>query len=140
MPSRVNAEEVYDRLLAPCCWNQTLDIHDSPVATSLRVEIAERLSRGEDGFAIEDDLAGRFGERIRAVPRGRDPRQTMAVSAMVAMGLSLLALWFMAWRWTQRRSAWADPLSDDNALARALRGEYDDQLDRELKRATERSG
>ncbi len=122
--------EVYGRLIAPCCWNQTLDIHDSPIASELRVEIAERLERGEPSLAIEDDMARRYGERIRAVPRARDPRQSMALGLVAAMTLALLSLLLLARRWTRRR--YEDPHADDARLAGELRAEYDARLDREL--------
>ncbi len=48
---------VEEHLLAPCCWNQTLDIHESPLATELRSEIRRRVDEGEAAQAIEDDLA-----------------------------------------------------------------------------------
>lgn len=72
------------RLIAPCCWNQTLDIHESEVATELRAEIHARLSRGEKATVIEDDLARRFGERIRAVPPGRDVRGDLSIGLGIA--------------------------------------------------------
>jgi cytochrome c-type biogenesis protein CcmH len=121
-----HADELYGRLIAPCCWNQTLDIHDSEIATQLRVEIAERLSRGELALAIEDDLAGRFGERIRAVPRAKDPRQSMALSVISALTLLLLGLFALAFRWTRARAIALEELSHDD--------EYDARLDQELSR------
>jgi len=87
------------RLFAPCCWNQTLDIHDSPLASELRNEISARLARGEPALAVEDDMAARFGERIRAVPRGRDPRMGIVAFIGMAMLLSAVGLVWLARRW-----------------------------------------
>jgi hypothetical protein len=70
----VEPREIYGRLLAPCCWSQTLDIHDSELATQLRVEIAEWLRHVRSGDRGRHGSA--FGERVRAVPRARDPRQS----------------------------------------------------------------
>jgi cytochrome c-type biogenesis protein CcmH len=87
------------RLFAPCCWNQTLDVHESDLAASLRREIRARLNAGEQQSAIEDDLAARYGERIRAVERGRDPGGAMPflvgfVALCAATGLvALLRRW-----------------------------------------------
>jgi cytochrome c-type biogenesis protein CcmH len=120
-----HADELYGRLIAPCCWNQTLDIHDSEIATQLRVEIAERLTRGEPALAIEDDLAARFGARIRAVPRAQDPRQSMALSVVSGLTLLLLGLFVLAFRWTRARAIALEELADD---------EYDARLDQELSR------
>ena len=66
-PALVKAEQdLEERLMAPCCWQQTLDVHASPLATELRAEIKQRLVRGESVETIETDLVGRYGERMRA--------------------------------------------------------------------------
>ena len=54
------------RLLAPCCWRETLDIHTSPTATELRHEIRNRLQAGESAIAIEKSLVDRYGPKLRA--------------------------------------------------------------------------
>jgi cytochrome c-type biogenesis protein CcmH len=88
------------RLLAPCCWNQTLDVHESDLASTLRHEIRARLHAGEAQSAIEDDLAARYGEKIRAVERGRDPGGAMPFLVgfgALFMGASLVTL-LRRWR------------------------------------------
>jgi len=124
------SDEVYGRLIAPCCWNQTLDIHDSELATQLRVEIVERLTHGEASVAIEDDLARRYGERIRAVPRARDPRRSMAVLVVSAMLLALIGLFALARRWARVPGSPEDLREDDARIP----SQYDANLDRELSR------
>src|SRR5262245_9645491 len=47
------AARLEGRLLAPCCWIQTLDVHGSEVAVGLRTEIRHRLRAGESAGAIE---------------------------------------------------------------------------------------
>ena len=125
----VSARALEGRLLAPCCWIQTLDVHESELATSLRAEIAQRLGRGESGEAIEDDLAARYGERIRAVPRGRDPRSTVPLVVGAAMLLSLVGLVMLVRRWTKRA---ADPTAaTDTAAPTGKHDEYDDRIEDE---------
>lgn len=118
------------RLIAPCCWNQTLDIHESEVATELRAEIHARLSAGERSAAIEDDLARRFGERIRAVPPGRDVRGDWSIGLGIAALLfgGLLVMMVRGWI---RRAPKEEPLPP------SPRTEEDARLDDEL-RAMER--
>ncbi len=77
------ATELEERLLAPCCWNQTLDIHASPLASSIRSEIRRRLEAGETVAQVEADLVARHGERIRAVPHA---------GFMRPVGMGLLAV------------------------------------------------
>ena len=59
-------------LLAPCCYVQTQEAHQSPLATRLRAEIQARLMRDENEMRIESDLVARNGRRVRAVPPGFD--------------------------------------------------------------------
>lgn len=117
------------RLLAPCCWNQTLEVHASPLADELRAEIRARLAAGETGAAIEDDLAARYGERIRALPRGEDPLRSLGPG--VALGLLVVGgvLLLVGRRW-RARSTEAAPTP-----TRSLPdGVTDARLDAELAR------
>lgn len=123
------ARALQGRLLAPCCWVQTLDVHESELATTLRAEIDQRLARGETGEVIEDDLAARYGERVRAVPRGKDPRMVVPLAVGLAMLATLLGLGFALWRWTRasREVPCATQLSTEKDA-------YDERLDEELAR------
>lgn len=118
------------RLFAPCCWTQTLYQHASPLASELREEIHDRLVSGESPDAIEADLAARHGERIRTVPRGRDPRSM----ATAILGLLVLAtafgLFWLLRRWSRRSTpAFVEP------PRRPVRSpdEYDARLDADLR-------
>jgi cytochrome c-type biogenesis protein CcmH len=121
------------RLFAPCCWNQTLDVHESDLAASLRREIRARLSAGEGQSAIEDDLAARYGERIRAVERGRDPGGAMPflvgfVALCAATGLvALLRRWRRAGN--AARSSEVTRASEPDVVG----GAEDIRLDAELR-------
>jgi len=127
----VSAAYVQGRLLAPCCWTQTLDIHESELATSLRAEVVTRVAAGEPAAAIEDDFAARYGERIRAIPRGRDPRiavafgsAAIALAALVGMGLALR-------RWVRREPA--SRTKDARPRPNDADDAYDVRLDEELR-------
>ncbi|MFM2421045.1 MAG: hypothetical protein RL385_5768 [Pseudomonadota bacterium] len=120
------------RLIAPCCWTQTLDVHDSELSTSLRVEIATRLSQGESGEAIEDDLAQRYGEKIRAVPAGADPRMDIVAGVGLLMLLSVGGLVLLGRRLVARSKL--DQAAPTEAGPVLPRDAYDAELDAELLR------
>lgn len=124
------ARELEGKLIAPCCWTQTLDIHDSPIADQLRAEISQRLHRGERAATIEDDLAARYGEKIRAVPRGEDPRQALPLLVGGAMGIAAIWLVWVGISWLRRSKApEAGPAPDGK--------QWDKQLDHELERMSD---
>jgi cytochrome c-type biogenesis protein CcmH len=126
------AHEVFGRLLAPCCWTQTLDVHESESATVLRREIADRLRSGEQALVIEDDMAARYGERIRAVPRSHDTRTYAAAGVYAGMTLMLLVLWAVARRWVQLARGGPEPMVSE--LSREQDEQYEALLNRELTR------
>jgi cytochrome c-type biogenesis protein CcmH len=118
------------RLLAPCCWDQTLDVHESPTVDGLRAEIRGRLLAGVAPEAIEADLVARYGERIRALQPG-DPLGSVALAVV---GLSLVAgagLLALMRRWASRRAVPAgSPAPDDTPAAGDA---WDERLDEELR-------
>ena len=124
------------RLLAPCCWNQTLDMHESDLASSLRREVRARLHAGELASTIEDDMIARYGERIRAVDKGHDPGGAMPfVVGLGALSIGALLV-VMLRRW--RRSA-ASSRSRDDVRETGSKGvqppddPYEARLDDELR-------
>lgn len=122
------AERLEGRLLAPCCWNQTLDTHGSEVAYSLRREIRTRLKAGASAEQIEADLVGRYGQRLRAVP-DRVPLDTAALIGWVGFGLTGFGLAALLLRWRRRRGA---PVGSE--AVGGSRDALDDRLDAELRR------
>lgn len=125
------AKRLEGRLLAPCCWDsskQTLDVHDSPVAHELKREIRRRLKAGETPDAIEADLVGRYGEKLRAVPEG-NPLKRLALLLALLVGGAGVGLGYMLVRW-KRRTGDNLPTPDPDAK----RDKWDDELDAELAR------
>lgn len=88
--------ELEDRLFSPCCWRQSLRDHESPIATQLRAEIRQRITAGEAPANIEADFVRRYGEGIRALPSGTDPRWMIGVVVGIGViaGVVLLVVIF----------------------------------------------
>jgi cytochrome c-type biogenesis protein CcmH len=91
--AQLDAEHALEeRVLAPCCWRQSLRDHESELASSLRAEISARLRAEESASAIEDDLVRRYGERIRALPAESDPRWILVAAFAAFAGMGLYAI------------------------------------------------
>lgn len=132
------------RLLAPCCWAQTLDIHESEISTQLRKEIRQRLMRGESQASIEQDMVARYGEKIRAVPEGKS-LTGMGVWLSVLFGVAGIGAAALVVRWVRKgpprnppgdggAGAGDSPRSTGDEPAKsAKRDEWDERLDDELR-------
>jgi len=134
------AERLEGRLLAPCCWAQTLDIHGSEIANSLRREIRARLKAGESGDAIEASIVARYGERIRAVP-DRVPLDKMGGLGWLGVASAAGLIGLTLWRWRRRGLSEGNDESEGKqrpAKAATSPAEAsDERLDSELKRLDE---
>jgi cytochrome c-type biogenesis protein CcmH len=124
------AKQLEGRLLAPCCYLQTLDIHESDSARDLRDEIVARVAAGESADAIEDSFVERYGERVRAVPKGSTARGGITLVLGTLAVLSLFGLVFLVRRWA-RGGISPEPLPDAPATA-PLETTYDARLDQRL--------
>ena len=68
--SDAQLRSLYGHFVAPCCWTESLTLHDSPLAVSLREELRGRVLRGETTESIEAEMVARYGERVLSTPPG----------------------------------------------------------------------
>jgi cytochrome c-type biogenesis protein CcmH len=117
------------RILAPCCWNQTVDIHGSEVSNAIRREIRTRLRAGESADTIQASFVKRYGPKILAMPSD-SPLSKIALSMVVVIGAAGIFGFFMLKRW--RRAGTAKTRRKDAPDA-ATDARLDARLDAELK-------
>ncbi len=127
------ASRLEGRIMAPCCWMQTIDIHGSPISDELRAEIRRRLKAGETPEAIEASFVQRYGPKILAVPNS-SPLGGVATALAIAFGGAGVAGYFMLKRWSRAGDkARAKPAPEDGSAGAApKRDALDERLDREL--------
>jgi cytochrome c-type biogenesis protein CcmH len=118
------------RLVAPCCWQQTLDVHTGPVADTLRAEVRMRLWAGETTEGIEADFAARYGARVRAVPQG-NPIVGVSLGMVVFSLLAASGLFIVVRRW--RRAGQQQKVSSSPSPSETARDVYDERIDDELR-------
>ena len=126
------AARLEGRLLAPCCWNQTLDIHGSPAATELRREIRKRLRGGETPDVIEASIIARHGDKILAVPKG-SPLAKLGMWLALALGLAAFGVIKTLVRWN-RQGADEKPRAEGSTASTPEVDDWDERLDDELSR------
>lgn len=120
------------KLMAPCCWTQTLDVHAGATPDALRAEIHARLLAGETPRSIEDDFVARYGPRILAEPPTSPlPWLSLGLAALAlssAAGVSLLIR-----RWVRHAQDASKEARLPGSNPSAGRDEWDDRLDDELR-------
>jgi len=121
------ASAIEGRLMAPCCWTQTIDIHDSEIALSMRHEIRRRLRNGESPEVIEASFVERYGPKIMAV-QPNSPLKNVFIGLAVAIGAAGVASVFMLGRWRKRSAGHNGPETKRSEA----RDQWDDKLDAEL--------
>ncbi len=69
--SSARVERLYGTFMAPCCWRENLNQHQSPKAAELRGQINGYISAGLSDDAIKQQLVAEYSKRILAMPEGR---------------------------------------------------------------------
>jgi cytochrome c-type biogenesis protein CcmH len=121
------ASAIEGRLMAPCCWTQTIDIHDSEIALSMRHEIRRRLRNGESADAIQASFVERYGPRIMAV-QPNSQLKNVFIGLSVVMGGAGVAAAMMLGRWRRQTKSAQGPVTQTSEA----RDKWDDELDKEL--------
>jgi cytochrome c-type biogenesis protein CcmH len=93
------AARLQERLLAPCCWSESLRYHQSALAEELRAEIDRLVEVGQSDETILRALRDRYGRRILVEPDGRSGTVLRGLPAVFVIGGSLLvALTIRKWK------------------------------------------
>jgi cytochrome c-type biogenesis protein CcmH len=124
-PLEDRARDLERRLIAPCCWRQTVADHLSEESDRIKREIRFLLAEGRTEQEILDHYARQYGRAILAQP----PYQGFHLLAYALPLLFLLALGVWLGRWLAR--ARARPAG--SAPVALPKGPYADQLARELR-------
>ena len=123
------ASAIEGRLMAPCCWTQTIDIHDSEISLSMRHEIRRRLRNGESAETIQASFVERYGPKILAVQEGSQLKNVF-IGLSVVMGGAGVAAAMMIGRWRKQSAPKDGPKEKDGE---PKRDKWDEKLDAELK-------
>jgi cytochrome c-type biogenesis protein CcmH len=65
------AKQIETMLIAPCCWNQQVSLHQSPVVDEIKANIRRLLAQNKTRQQILDAYVSEYGDRILAEPPAR---------------------------------------------------------------------
>jgi len=77
-------QKVEKRLLAPCCYTQSIAEHGSDIAVQMRGEVTEMVAEGKSESEIVEHYRGIYGDRILIVPDGLTGRILFTLPVAIA--------------------------------------------------------
>jgi len=87
---RGTIRNIETRLMAPCCYTQMIDVHESEIAQQMRSEVTEMVMEGKSEPEILTYYKTEYGESILAVPDGRTGTVAFAIPIIVLPTAALL--------------------------------------------------
>jgi cytochrome c-type biogenesis protein CcmH len=121
------ARRIDARLMAPCCMTNTVAVHESGVAQSMRAEIRALLAAGRSEKEILDHFVARYGPQVLALPEARGFSLTPYLAPFGLMLLAAVGLVLAMGRWRRAERAAPRP-----AVPAPIAGPYADRLQRDL--------
>lgn len=67
-------ERLFSMFMAPCCWRESLLVHQSPKADELRAQIRSFVRQGWTDDQIKLEMVTGYQRRILAMPDGAEGR------------------------------------------------------------------
>jgi len=131
------AREIEATLIAPCCWRQPLNAHESPEANSMKREIRRLLADGKTEKQIQDRYVAIYGERILTAPRASGFNLMAYLGPALALLFGAGVVGMVVRRWKNRRpegaSETAGPSGQADPPADTVSPELLRRLEAELK-------
>ena len=85
--------KLQNSLLAPCCYSESVAVHRSELAVSMRAEIRRLVTQGRSNREILDGYISQYGMRVLREPEGVRFTWLNAIPFSAALlGLALLGL------------------------------------------------
>ncbi len=86
-------KQIASKLMAPCCWSQTADVHQSEAADQIQAQIRTALQQGYTEKQIIAGFVAAYGERILATPEASGFNLMVWILPILALPLGGWILW-----------------------------------------------
>ena len=91
-------------LLAPCCYTQTIAVHQSEVAVKMRLEVAKWVEQGKEDDEILAAYVSQYGKKVLVDPKTL-PRGWMLFIPWAVVGLATAGAGWIVRHWQTKRGA-----------------------------------
>jgi cytochrome c-type biogenesis protein CcmH/NrfF len=106
VPDRASLEErardLEAKLMAPCCFTQTIDQHESEASREMRAEVRKWLAEGFSEEQILERYVERYGTQILAMPPAEGFNRLLYWMPYPVTVVLLVAVSLTLWIWYRR--------------------------------------
>jgi cytochrome c-type biogenesis protein CcmH len=88
-----------DKLVAVCCWNESIAHHRSDTALQMRMELHRLVEEGRTDAEILDWFKNKYTARVLIEPEGAKSVAAYALPAAAAMAGLVIVVWLLR-RWS----------------------------------------
>lgn len=118
------------KLYCPVCPNTPLDVCETQACQDWRAQIKDQLKSGWTEDQIIDYFVLQYGERVLAEPQRRGFSAMVWVLPLIAVGLGLIALWYVLRGWRTNRESMKVQLDDAPDLEPEIVARIEEKLNR----------
>jgi len=131
---RDQIRKIEGKLMAPCCYTQTIDVHDSEIARQMRGDVTAMVLAGKSEAQILDFYKSEYGESILAVPDGAAGTLVFSIPAYATVFaiVALLCGMVITVRRNPQPVSLQSPEGVEAASLHALQARIRDEWSREL--------
>lgn len=86
-------KRLQEKLMAPCCWAESVAVHRSEVAAEMRAAIERMVAEGRTDREILDHYKAQYGARVLMEPEGAKRAWVYAIPIAAAA----LGAWLVVW-------------------------------------------
>jgi cytochrome c-type biogenesis protein CcmH len=97
------ASRIDGKLIAPCCYTQTIAVHDSQKAQELKMQVRLLIAQGNDEKQILNTFVAQYGEKILAAPRASGFNWLAYLFPMLVVLVAMAGVAMLVLRWRDGR-------------------------------------
>ncbi len=108
---QVRVDRLEHAVLAPCCYAESVAVHQSEIALKMRLEIAKWVAAGKTDQEILNTYVGAYGAKVLVDPRTA-PRWWMQWVPWLALAFGIAGGFWLLQRWRARPGAGSTSVGD----------------------------
>lgn len=93
--SKERIRSLQEKLIAPCCWSESVASHRSEIAAEMRAEIARMVAEGKSDREILDYYKAKYGPRILMEPEGELRIWAYTIPVVAGVAGLILVVWLI---------------------------------------------